>query len=92
MKTLARSVLISFFSIGTACAQAAEPSNSTADKTCLYAGEKYSQGATICVTDIAGLTCDNQAHWTAASNLDPSHCGTALNQGSDDSDNSGDNH
>jgi len=84
MTRLAGAIVMLLFSMGAAYAQTTEDHGCTTDKTCVYAGETYSQGATICITDIAGLTCDSQGHWTTANNLDQSHCGRLNRSDNDD--------
>lgn len=86
MTRLAGAIVMLLFSIGIAYAQATEggPANPGA-ATCVYAGEAYSEGATICITDINSLTCDKDGKWSKeATNIDPSHCGPGLNRSDKD--------
>jgi hypothetical protein len=46
------------------------------DKVCVFAGESYSPGASICVTSHAGITCGTDGRWAPASSpvFDPANC------------------
>jgi len=59
-------------SIATASAQepaGGKESQRPEQQTCVFAGESYSEGAEFCVTDHAGLRCEN-GKWSRDTQLD----------------------
>ena len=71
MMKLAAPTAIFLSSMATASAQepTAVPSDRPDQKSCVFAGETYSEGAEICVTSHAGLKCEN-AKWSRDAQLD----------------------
>src|SRR3954469_9555368 len=50
------------------------------DKTFSYAGETYSEGASLCVTSRAAIACNN-GQWSPDVKFDPSYCGDGGREG-----------
>jgi hypothetical protein len=76
---LAATIVMALFS--PAYAQTAAPPEGPgvegpSDKVCVFAGESYSPGASICVTSHAGITCGTDGRWAPASSpvFDPANC------------------
>jgi len=92
---LAATILMALFSpvyAQTATSPEGPGHESPSDKTCVYAGEAYSPGASLCMTSHAGITCGTDGRWAPASSpvFDPANCQGPARERSQDRDNEND--
>jgi hypothetical protein len=74
MTRVAAAAMMFLCSIATVSAQepTGTPSNQADQKTCVFAGENYSEGAEFCVAGHAGLKCES-GKWSRDTQLE---CGS----------------
>src|SRR5262245_55576711 len=70
MRLVAAAVMfLGLIAIASAQEPSAAPSNQLEQKTCVFAGENYSEGAEFCVASHAGLKCET-GKWSRDIQLD----------------------